>query len=339
MPQNRFTITDLAREAGVNKSAVSRALSGKPGVSEVTRARVLELASTHQWRPNSTARALSRSQSGAIGWVVRRTPKSSTVDPFFMDQLIGVQMELSATPYNLVLKLVDTLEDELRIYAEWDAERRVDGVLLADLEVEDARVTLLRKRGVPTSAVAVPSESEPSSHQPDAWVSGHDVAGVHAIVDHLQDAGLRRIGWIAGPPEFVATRRRLEALEGRRPDFDEIATAHASLGSTAIAREAVELQRAHGLTALVVDNELAAIATIAQLRNDGITVPRDVSIVSWLGSDLCLLSDPTITSLEHDVTGLGRLWTGALLATTYEDTPVPMSEINDPVLHIRSSTS
>src|SRR5699024_4604838 len=91
MAQNRVTISDLAREAGVNKSAVSRALSGKPGVSEETRARVVELARKHGWRPNSTARALSRAESGAVGWVVRRTPKSSTIDPYFMDLLIGVQ--------------------------------------------------------------------------------------------------------------------------------------------------------------------------------------------------------------------------------------------------------
>src|SRR5699024_3528502 len=139
MAKNRVTIADLAREAGVNKSAVSRALSGKPGVSASTRARVRELATEHGWRPNSTARALSLSRSGAIGWVVRRTPKSSTIDPYFMDLLIGVQLELSATPYNLVLKLVDDVQGELRIYEEWESERRVDGILITDLEAEDPR--------------------------------------------------------------------------------------------------------------------------------------------------------------------------------------------------------
>lgn len=69
MSQNRVTIADLPREAGVDKSAVSRALSGKPGVSEETRERVLDLARELGWRPNSTARSLSRAQSEAIGWV------------------------------------------------------------------------------------------------------------------------------------------------------------------------------------------------------------------------------------------------------------------------------
>lgn len=339
MTQNRVTISDLARAAGVNKSAVSRALSGKPGVSEQTRARVLELARESGWRPNPTARSLSMSRSGAIGWVVRRTPKSSTIDPFFMDQLIGVQMELSSTPYNLVLKLVDSLDDELRIYAEWDAERRVDGVLLTDLETADPRVALLSERGIPTSAVTVPSAEASDSARPSACVSANDVEGVHAIIRHLRDGGHRRIGWIAGPPEFIASRRRITALEEWRSEFDVIATAHSSLGPPAIASQAMSLRRSHEVTALVVDNELAAIETLSRLRAAGDSIPDDVSLVSWLGSDLCLLSDHAITSLEHDVAGLGRVWTRALLSATYGDGAAHLPEIEGPVLHIRGSSS
>lgn len=339
MARNRVTIADLAREAGVNKSAVSRALSGKPGVSAATRARVLDLAKEHGWRPNSTARSLSLSRSGAIGWVVRRTPKSSTIDPFFMDLLIGVQLELAATPYNLVLKLVDSLEDELRIYAEWESESRVDGILLTDLETEDARSALLRERGIPTSAVASARDEIAESVRPDICVSGQDVAGVDAIIDHLHATGHRRIGWIAGPPEFVATLRRAEALDRRRTEFAVVEVTHASLEPSAISGAAVSLQQAHDLTALVVDNELAAIKTVAALRAVGAVVPRDVSVVSWLGSDLCLLSDPPLTSLEHDVTGLGRLWTRALLDVTYAEEQAGSLEIDAPVLHIRGTTS
>ncbi|WP_114854343.1 LacI family DNA-binding transcriptional regulator [Brachybacterium sp. YJGR34] len=339
MAKNRFTIADLASEAGVNKSAVSRALSGKPGVSTATRDRVLELARAHGWRPNSTARALSLAQAGAIGWVVRRTPKSSTIDPFFMDQLIGVQMELSATPYNLVLKLVDTLEDELRIYAEWESERRVDGILLTDLEVHDPRVELLRERGIPTSAVGSLGEDPTETMGPDACVSGHDLAGVHEIMRHLHATGHRRFGWVAGPMQFIATRRRVEALDEWRGKVEAITSTSTSLDPRAIAHEALTLQKGNRLTALVVDNELAAIETMTALRSSGVDVPRDVSVISWLGSELCLLSDPPLTSLEHDVTGLGRLWTRALLNATYVDEHGDLPAIEPPVLHVRSSTS
>ncbi|MFC7465672.1 LacI family DNA-binding transcriptional regulator [Brachybacterium sp. GCM10030252] len=338
MPQNRVTIADLAREAGVNKSAVSRALSGKPGVSEETRSRVLDLAHELGWRPNSTARSLSRAQSGAIGWVMRRTPKSSTVDPFAMDQLIGVQMELSRTPYNLVLKLVDTMEDELQVYSQWHAERRVDGILLPDLEIDDPRTAFLRERDIPMSTVADLVDFEPSDANAAAGAADYESTGVREIMSHLLEKGHRRIGWIGGPAQFVATRRRLDALDAWRTRFDTVTTACTSHGPTDIAQEAVSMQDAHDLTAVVVDNELAAIETIAQLRLAGRAVPRDVSVVSWLGSDLCLLSDPTLTSLQHDIAGLGRLWTRGLLAKVYSDEPGTSTPPADPILHARAST-
>lgn len=339
MERSRVTIADLAREAGVNKSAVSRALSGKPGVSATTRARVLELAREHEWRPNTTARALSMSRAGAIGWVVRRTPKSSTIDPYFMDLLIGVQLELSATPYNLVLKLVNDLEAELRIYAEWEAERRVDGILLADLEVGDVRSASLREHGIPTSAIATVQGELEESEEPDICIPGQDMNGVHAIVGHLHESGHRRIGWVAGPSEFVATRRRVEALESWRLKFEQIVVANASLDAAAISRAAVSLQQKNELTALVVDNELAAIETVAALRASGADVPRDVAVISWLGSDLCLLSDPPLTALEHDVTGLGRRWARALLGATYAEEVSEPGEGVAPVLRVRDSSA
>ena len=339
MAQNRVTISDLAREAGVNKSAVSRALSGKPGVSEETRARVVELARKHGWRPNSTARALSRAESGAVGWVVRRTPKSSTIDPYFMDLLIGVQMELSSTPYNLVLRLADSLEDEMRIYQEWIADGRVDGVLLADLEIEDTRAAMLHERGIRCAAVASSGVAGSGRAAPDASVSALDAAGLNKIFEHLHRTGHRRIGWIAGPPAFAATQRRLEALETWRARFESIAVASTSLDPKEIAEGAVALCKEQELSAIVVDNELAAIGTVAGLRAQGLKIPEDVSVVSWLGSDLCLLSEPTITALDHDITGIGRLWTAALLDVTYGESRPQPPAVPDPVLRIRASTS
>src|SRR5690625_5030918 len=132
---------------------------------------------------------------------------------------------------------------------------------------------------------------------------------------------------------------RVDVLERWRPEFDVVACTHASLDPSAISRAAVTLQQSSGLTALVVDNELAAIDTVAALRAAGSMVPGDVSVVSWLGSDLCLLSDPPLTSLEHDVTGLGRRWVRALLGVTYAERLGELPEVDVPVLHVRGTTA
>src|SRR5690625_5069683 len=163
-------------------------------------------------------------------------PKSYTNDPYLMDLLNGDRLGLATSLSMHVPMLVDDVQGELHIFEEWESEGRVDGILSTDLEAEDPRSALLRQLGIPTSAVASPQEELAESARPDACASAHDVVGVNAILSHLHDTGHRRIGWIAGPSEFVASRRRVDVLERWRPEFDVVACTHASLDPSAISR-------------------------------------------------------------------------------------------------------
>ena len=73
--KSKVTITDVAKAAGVSNSAVSYALNGKPGVSEKTRKRVLEVADSMGWKPNSAAKALSVARTHSIGVVMTASSK------------------------------------------------------------------------------------------------------------------------------------------------------------------------------------------------------------------------------------------------------------------------
>ena len=119
----RPTITDIAREAGVSKGAVSYALNGRPGVSEATRHRITEIARELGWSPSSTARALSGGRAGAIGLVLGRSDVLGA-EPFLAALLEGIEREL-------LLQVVPGVDAELALYRRWRGERRVDGVLLA----------------------------------------------------------------------------------------------------------------------------------------------------------------------------------------------------------------
>lgn len=90
----RPTITDIAREAGVSKGAVSYALNGRPGVSEATRHRITAIARELGWAPSETARALSGGRAGAVGMVLDRPADVLGVEPLFLALLTGIQREL-----------------------------------------------------------------------------------------------------------------------------------------------------------------------------------------------------------------------------------------------------
>ena len=182
----RPTITDIAREAGVSKGAVSYALNGRPGVSEATRRRITEIAQRLGWSPSSTARALSGGRSGAIGLVLDRPPEE-----FFVALLDGFEQEL-------LLQIASGHDASLAVYRRWHAERRVDGVLLTGpgcaAEVKGiglAAVVLGGPGGVP----GVPS----------VWVD--DVAGAGEVLEYLAALGHRRVVRIAGVAPFADSGR------------------------------------------------------------------------------------------------------------------------------------
>src|SRR5918992_3998054 len=167
----RPTIADIARRAGVTKSAVSFALNGRPGVSQTTRDRILAIAEELGWQPSSAARALSDGRSGALGLVVDRPARMLGVEPFFTQLIWGIEGELSARDVALLLQVTADREAQLGAYRRWWAERRVDGVFLVDLHIDDARVGLLKELGLPAVVIGGP---EGLAGLPGVW---NDEAG------------------------------------------------------------------------------------------------------------------------------------------------------------------
>src|SRR5262245_12672946 len=129
----RPTISDIARQAGVSKVAVSYALNGQPGVSAATRRRIIAIAEEIGFSPSSAARALSGQAPQAIGLALCRPALPLGLEPFFMELISGVEAELSARSYALTLQLVADPEAEVALYRRWWGERRIDGVLVCDL--------------------------------------------------------------------------------------------------------------------------------------------------------------------------------------------------------------
>src|SRR5215217_5545683 len=87
----RKTIGDIAKAAGVSKGAVSYALNGKPGVSDVTRQRIRAIAQELGWHPSSAARALSDGRTGVLGLIVDRPARTLGIESFFMQLISGIE--------------------------------------------------------------------------------------------------------------------------------------------------------------------------------------------------------------------------------------------------------
>ncbi|MGI8769221.1 MAG: LacI family DNA-binding transcriptional regulator [Propionibacteriaceae bacterium] len=310
MPSRRVTIVDVARRAGVAKSTVSYALNGQPGVSDQVRKRVQEVARELGWRPSSIAQALSRNRVGACGLILVRDPHLISIEPFFTRLTTGLESELSRNKMALMIQFVPDVEAEIEAYRSWWGERRVDGVIMVDCRVDDPRLRLADHVDVPAVMLA-----SPSMRTSVPCLGFGDGESMHVVVSHLHTLGHRRIGWVSGPTDYAHTVERRDAfLAACRLRQMEPLIHHGDYSTRSGANGCRELLRRDPRpTALVFDNDVMSLAGMGVLGAAGISVPEQMSVISWEDSALCTASHPELTSLHRDLFGYGVAGARALL--------------------------
>ncbi|ROT32516.1 LacI family DNA-binding transcriptional regulator [Micromonospora sp. HM5-17] len=332
----RPTIADVARRAGVSKGAVSYALNGQPGVSEATRQRILAIAREIGFNPNSAARALSGATANAVGLALCRPARILGIEPFYMELISGVETELSARSYALTLQVVESPEAEIAVYRRWWGERRVDGVFVCDLRIDDRRVPVLEELRLPAVVIGGPGHGGGLAH---VW--SDDAAALTEAVEYLVALGHRRIARVGGLPGLLHTEIRTEAFRTvcGRLGLDRSVTVSADYSGEEGARATRRLlSSADRPTAIVYDNDVMAIAGLAVAQEMGLGVPSDVSIVAWDDSALCQLVHPALTALSRDIPAYGAHAAQRLLAAIAGN---PLGDYQDETAHLipRGSTA
>ncbi|MCH7231473.1 LacI family transcriptional regulator [Glycomyces sp. L485] len=315
----RPTIADIARAAGVSKGAVSYALNGRPGVSAATRERILAIAADMGFVPNRAARSLSVSSAQTVGIALRRPARTLGIEPFFMELISGMEATLSAGSFGLTLQIVDSPEEELDVYRRWWAERRVDGVLLCDIHVDDNRLDVIAGLGLPAVAVGGPVEDGKLA---EVWHD--DIEPCREVLEYLYALGHRRVARVAGLPHLLHTTIRDAGFESaaRELGLDSFTGIHADYTGEQGARITRRLLTAPARpTAIVYDNDVMAVAGLGVAHELGLEVPERLSIVAWDDSPLCRLTHPTLTSLTRDITAYGSKCAEVLLSLI-RDEPV-----------------
>ncbi|WP_285725807.1 LacI family DNA-binding transcriptional regulator [Psychromicrobium xiongbiense] len=336
----RARLEDIAAKVGVSKGAVSFALNGKPGVSDATRARVLEVAAELDWGPNSAARALGGAGTSVIGLVLARPAKTLGVEPFFAELTSGIQAALSERGFAVQMQIVESLEAEIEIYRRWWREHRVDGVIMVDRRPDDPRIEVVNGLGIPAVMVGGPGEE---GQIPTVWVD--DWEAMTSIVDYLAALGHRRIAHVGGVPEFLHSQRRIDALEAARhrlglPELSSVVTDFSDQQGASATRRL--LSASERPSAIVFDNDVMALAGLGVAMEMNIAVPAMLSIVSFDDSLLTSLTHPAITALSRDTIDFG--YRVALLLLESVKNPPPTGgarsqRLPTPTLQVRASTT
>jgi DNA-binding LacI/PurR family transcriptional regulator len=298
----RPTIADIARRAGVTKSTVSFALNGRPGVSDATRTRILEIAKEMGWQPSRTARALSGGHAGVLGLVVDRPARTLGIEPYFMQLISGIESELSSRDIALLLQVTEDKDAQQTTYRRWWAERRVDGVFVVDLAVDDERTKVLAELGMPAIVVGGP---QGLAGLPGVW--NDERAAVRSVVEYLVALGHRHIARVAGLPGLWHTVVREEAFEEAARDLGVTSSGGTTdyTGDAGARMTRRLLASSTPPTAIMYDNDVMAVAGLGVAAEMNIRVPDRLSIVAWDDSMLCRLVHPPLTAIGLDIAAYG----------------------------------
>ncbi|MFE9253785.1 LacI family DNA-binding transcriptional regulator [Streptomyces sp. NPDC006879] len=330
-------LADIAAQAEVSEATVSRVLNGKVGVATATRHKVLAALDILGYeRPVR----LRRRSAGLVGLVI-----PELVNPIFPAFAQVIEQALAGHGYTPVLCTQTpggATEDEL---VEQLEARGVTGIVFlsglhADLASDPSRYNRLAARGVPFVLINGFNESISAP-----FVSPDDRVAASIAVRHLVELGHERIGLAIGPTRYVPSRRKAEGFTAALHEYLGLPQGEAerliqrTLFTVEGGQAAALALLDEGVTGIVCASDPMALGAIRAVRQRGLEVPGDVSVVGFDDSPLIAFTDPPLTTVRQPVRAMATAAVGALLEAVGGN-PVQRTEfVFQPELVVRASTA
>lgn len=296
----QMTMADLARIAGVSAMTVSRALRDSPLVNDETRARIQAVAREHGYSLNVSARNLRMRRSYTISVIVEMTPSAERPmsGSYPLELLGGIAQELTGAGYSLLLS---TRHDSMTA-----AEQSAEGVILLGQGAHGEAVEMVNRWQLPL--VVWGAATEGGSH---VVVGSDNRAGGQSVADHLVSLGRKRPCFM-GNPAYAENAERLAGFTaawtghgGIEPELIPDVEFTAAAGSEAMRRRLASGKRFPD--ALFAANDLLAIGAIQALREHGLRIPADISVVGYDDTALGASMSPALSSVHQDLYQAGIL--------------------------------
>lgn len=309
-------LKELATRLGLSPTTVSRALNGYPEVNEATRERVMAAAKRYHYRPNTRAIRLATGRALAVGHVIPIAIRHEIMNPVFTDFIAGAGETYSRNGYDMILSVVSD-ETEESAYQNLKSRGTVDGVIVHSPKMDDPRIPLLNRIGLP---FVVHGRGSGAS-EPYNWVDVNNRRAFKRATEFLLDLGHVRIALVNGL-EFMdfAHRRRVgftEALEERGMLTDIALMSSDEMTELAGFRSASRMLALEDPpTAFLVSSIISGMGVRRAIETRGLSMGRDVSVIIH-DDDLSYMKNgedvPIFTATRSSVSQAGRLAAEMLL--------------------------
>lgn len=334
-----ITIKDIAKEAGVSHSTVSRALRGSSLISQETTRHIRETALGLGYLPSVAARSLKTNRSQALGVIV-----SNIDDPYFSEILQGIEEVAQRDNYSLFMAASQRDPEREGIIIQSMRQHRVDGVIICSTTFSDEQSRQFSKYEVPIVVV-----NNQAAEDYRYSIYHDDMDGSRQLTRHLIELGHRKIAYLGNS---YSGRTTLDRLAGFRQEMESAGLpvpdnyVHEIPGSEP---DGGVLAADHFLglpdrpTALVCFNDMLAIGVLKNLQSRGVQVPEEISITGFDNIVFSNYTNPPLTTFDQPKRFIGQkaaeLILSLLCSTAKDNLPEQKIQILKGNLLVRASTA
>lgn len=333
------TIKDIAKEAGVSHSTVSRALRDNSLISEETTKRIQATASKLGYLPSAAARSLKTNRSQALGVII-----SNIDDPYFSEILQGIEEVAQAEDYSLFMAASQRNPERERNIVQAMRQHRVDAVIICSASFSNEQSQQFLKYEIPIMVV-----NNQAAEDYRYSIYHDDVDGSRQLTRHLIELGHHRIAYLGNSD---SGRTTLDRLAGFRQEMESnglpvpVNYIH-EIPSSEPEKVAAAVGYFLGLqempTALFCFNDMMAIGVLKELQNRGVHVPEDISITGFDNIVFSNYTNPPLTTFDQPKRFIGQkaaeLILSLLDSTSKSQMPEQKIQILKGNLLVRKSTA
>ncbi|NSB17547.1 LacI family DNA-binding transcriptional regulator [Clostridium beijerinckii] len=306
----KVTIKEVAKEANVSPSTVSRVISDSSQISEETKERVRDAIKRLKYKPNAIARSLANKKSRILGVVLPNEAQDLITNTFFIQAMKGMSKYAQNKKYYITYAFSEDEKAELEYINNFITSNLVDGICLLRARTDDRSIKYLKETQFPFVVIGRPEESENL-----LWVDNDNFQATYNLVNELVKKGHKSIVFLGAKKEWNVTKDRFKGFKvaceingisiqdknfAIMDDFNE----QEGIDGT------IKLLENITPTAIIAEDDVLAFGTLKVINDRKI---KNIDVVGFNNSPLAELQKPSLSSVDIKSEELGYYATKILI--------------------------
>jgi len=298
----KVTIKQVAKEANVSPSTVSRVLNDSLEISDKTKSVVKEVIKKLKYKPNAIARSLSNKKSRILGILIPGESKDLLKNSFFMEVMRGMSKYAQRNKYYITYAFSEDEKTESDYINDFINSNLVDGVCLLRARSKDKSIKYLKETGCPFVVIGRPEESEGV-----LWVDNDNFQVTYNLVNELIKKGHKDIAFLGAKKEWNVTKDRFKGFKvGCEENGILIQDQNVIMMNEFNEQEGINgtirLLENSNPTAIIVEDDVLAFGTLKVLKEKNI---NNIEIIGFNNSPLAEFQIPPLSSIDINAIKLG----------------------------------